>query len=380
MDYLCGNNLDTYVNNLRQATPYIKAYSQKKFIIILDENSNDIKFLECLAEDIKLLNSLNIHLLVHASVELLEILFRIIDVFKEDISISKRLQQQKPTVSRIYLDKDITDYTEINSALDQNHIILLNSSSKDSLIDLSLQISIEKLIFIDSKECFVQPSQISIKSLLEKPHLSNELQINKDFTKFVLEHYKNLEAKGKLNRHLRYHIISKQEGALLKEIFTLSGEGILIFTDNYSSIREARIEDIPTIMEFINPLVESNILLNRTAEDVKQQINNFRVAVFDNRVVGCLALKYYEDNQTVELNCLAVDNRYQNNKIGASLIKESVKFLKEQNIKKVFLLTLQATSWFIPLGFKESNLDEIPDERKINYDKKRNSQVLVQYL
>jgi amino-acid N-acetyltransferase len=68
----------------------------------------------------------------------------------------------------------------------------------------------------------------------------------------------------------RVHIIDgREEGAVLRELFSNMGAGTMIYADEYESIRPLRSKDIPDILRLMDPLMQQGILLRRSADDIQ---------------------------------------------------------------------------------------------------------------
>ena len=175
-----------------------------------------------------------------------------------------------------------------------------------------------------------------------------------------------------------------EEGALLAELFTAEGHGTQILERRQSTVRGARLEDVAGIVELIRPLEEQGVLVRRERERLEQEIDNFLVAELDGVVVGCCAVYPFDDS--AELACVAVHERYRNNSadlgesLGSKLLKAASHSAASSGAKELFALTTQAKHWFVEHGFAESNPDQLPAAKKKLYNWQRNSAVLKKAL
>lgn len=182
----------------------------------------------------------------------------------------------------------------------------------------------------------------------------------------------------------RSHIVSyKEDGALLKELFTRDGSGTLVHRGNYEFVRQATIDDVRGLLELIEPLEKQGALVRRSRELLESEISQFTVLEKDHAILACAALyPFYEQGAatTAELACVATHQDYQ--KGGrAALVLEAIELkARQQGIKSLFVLTTQAAHWFIEQGFKESHLDTLPSEKKHLYNYQRNSKVFIKTL
>ena len=89
----------------------------------------------------------------------------------------------------------------------------------------------------------------------------------------------------------RAQIISyKEDGGLIKELFTRDGFGTMVHRDSYETIRRARIDDVGGILELIEPLENDGILVRRSRELLEQEIGHFTVMEIDGTIISCAAL------------------------------------------------------------------------------------------
>ncbi|MEQ9209038.1 MAG: amino-acid N-acetyltransferase [Pseudomonadales bacterium] len=178
----------------------------------------------------------------------------------------------------------------------------------------------------------------------------------------------------------RSHLVSyEQNGALLKELFTHDGAGLLISKIDSAVLREAQSGDVGSILELIQPMQEAGALVQRTRELLEEQIENFSVMEIDGTAVGCAALQPL-DNSSGEIACVAVQPEFQGRGYAQKLLDLQIAKAKNLGIKNLFVLSTQATHWFIERGFREINADCLPDNRRAQYNVQRKPKVLVKEL
>ncbi len=176
----------------------------------------------------------------------------------------------------------------------------------------------------------------------------------------------------------RSQIISfKEDGALLRELFTRNGAGTLISRDHYEEIRRAAIEDIGGILALIKPLEKKGVLRRRSRKELEREIRLFSVIVLDGMIIGCTALHPFPDGKTAELACLVVHKDYRSGQRGDRLLEHTESLALSQGIEKIFVLTTQTAHWFAERGFIEVSEQELPEEKKVTYSYKRQSKVLI---
>jgi len=125
-------------------------------------------------------------------------------------------------------------------------------------------------------------------------------------------------------------------------------------------IREAKPSDVEQIYELMKPYTISGDLLPRTKDDILDHIRNFFVYEVDDKIVGCVSIKYYS-KEMAELRSLVVDKNLQSKGIGSEIVKYAVNTLKTMGIKKIFVLT-KAERFFKKLGFKIVKKEIFPEK------------------
>ena len=179
----------------------------------------------------------------------------------------------------------------------------------------------------------------------------------------------------------RVHLVDQcDEYALITELFTHRGMGILITKSTVESMRDAKLGDADGILELIKPLQEVQILIPRTKEAVEEIIKDFTVLEHDGTLVGCVALHGYNDEKIGELACLVVHPSYQKARAGINLLARIESKCRARGIQKIFVLTTRSSQWFVRRGFAIGNIKNLPIEKQAVYNSERNAKVLVKNL
>lgn len=179
-------------------------------------------------------------------------------------------------------------------------------------------------------------------------------------------------------RVARVHLISRHtDGALLLELFTHEGVGTMVSQDPLEQLRPAVIEDVGRILQLIAPLEADGTLVKRSRELLEIEIGRFFVLEHDRRVVGCAALYPFADDAAGELACLAVHPDYRNTGAGERLLHRVESEARRLRMARLFVLTTQATHWFIEHGFAEASVDDLPATKQALYNYHRRSKVLL---
>jgi amino-acid N-acetyltransferase len=173
----------------------------------------------------------------------------------------------------------------------------------------------------------------------------------------------------------RVHIIDgREEGAVLKELFSNLGAGTMIYADEYESIRPLHSRDLPDILRLMEPLMQTGVLVRRTAEQIQEKKDDFAVFEIDGSVRACGALHEWGEGQG-EIAAVAADPLYAGMNLGRRIVGYFIEKARKNNMKRVFVLTVQTQDWFETLGFREAPTDSLPERKRRVYDQARGSKV-----
>lgn len=179
----------------------------------------------------------------------------------------------------------------------------------------------------------------------------------------------------------RAHIIDyEMDGALLEELFTPMGAGLMIVERDVEQVRVARPEDIGGIMEITLPLVQMGQLVQRDRDLMERQIDNFRVIDIDGRILCCAALFVYETEQVGELACLATHPQFRGQGRATRLVKHIEHWAQSLGLKRLVSLTTEGQHWFIEQGYRAGDVSDLPPERQKTYNNGRASRVFIKDL
>jgi len=123
-------------------------------------------------------------------------------------------------------------------------------------------------------------------------------------------------------------------------------------------IRKARIEDIKQIQKLINSFAKQNLMLDRSLNELYDNLRDFWVYVENNKIVGCAGLHICWDD-LVEIKSVAVVKNKQGKGIGKKLILTCLDEAKQLGAKRIFVLTYKP-DYFKKLGFKRVKTSDLP--------------------
>ncbi len=179
----------------------------------------------------------------------------------------------------------------------------------------------------------------------------------------------------------RVHLLDRQvDGALLQELFSRDGVGTLISATSFETTRQASIDDVGGILELLQPLEASGVLVKRSRELLEREIDQFTVMERDGSVIACAALYTYPENKMAEVACMAVSQDYRNKGRGKQLLAFLEKRAKNVGLDNLYILTTQTAHWFIEHGFQPSSIADLPVEKQALYNYQRNSSVFKKPL
>lgn len=177
----------------------------------------------------------------------------------------------------------------------------------------------------------------------------------------------------------RVHILNGNvDGILPCEIFSGIGSGTMVYNNGYGDLRAMQPQDIPSVLSLMNPFVQKGILLERTAKQLKADLDSYIVYNVDEGIHACAALKVYQEpgaSSQAEICAVAVDPAYGNMGVGPKIVNYLLDKARAKGVKSVFVMTTQTADFFEKLGFAPDSIDSIPAERKKLWNPERGSKV-----
>ena len=278
----------------------------------------------------------------------------------------------------------------IQQQLENNHLVLLsplgysptgevfNLSAEDIAVSAASALHADKLILLMESESLQHQDGKRVDQLNAKQALL--LTENSHLNEEVITHLRSAITACEQGV-ARTHLISRQhEGALLQELYTRDGEGCLVTNETYEDTRAAQIDDVTGILELLKPLEDSGVLVYRSREQLELEIAHFTVVERDGKVIACAALYPYITEQCAELACIAVAPEYSESGRGNALLHAIEQQAQQLAISHLFVLTTQTAHWFVERGFVESSLQQLPEQKRELYNLQRNSKVFSKTL
>ena len=436
------SQLTEFSSFFREAAPYIHQFRGKVFVIGLSGASCDTDNLPQVAQDIALLSSLGIQVvLVHGAREQIErslkqhniatvvhndsrvtdtealaLIKREVGALRFDIEAALSMAlpntpmagSEIHTVSGNYITArpygvldgvDMlfsgqvrkVDTDSIRQHLAQGFIVIMgpigyalsgdtfNLKMEEVASRVAIALNAEKLLYLTKGKGIVdhQDKRISTLSAQHAGALLQDSTISEEVRQLLPYAIKAVDAGVN-----RVQVLPAfQNGAILDELFTRAGVGTSIAREAFEQIREARLEDIPSIMSIIQPLEERGILLKRSREYIENHVQQFAVLENDTLIHACVALQIYSgEPKMAELSCLAVAPFARTEGYGLQMLQYVEQKAKAEGVEKLFILTTQTAHWFIERGFTEAMLQALPEERQKQYNHARNSKIFIKNL
>lgn len=430
------NNLQ-FIHFFRQAAPYIHQHRRKVFVFCLQDEGSTQAALKSILHDISILHALGVRIVIvfgarHCLNERLENqqfhdgkritdastmreIQEIIGALGTQIqailsmglanspmqgasiqTVSGNFVIAKPVGVREGVDYGLTGEIRniradaIKTQLVNHHIPIippLGYSSTGEVFNLTTEavagavaadLQADKLLFFsnDIRQLSNTSSEGQAISTHEAQHIVNALAPTDQLTT-------TLSAAIKACQHHvnRAHIIPKDtDGAVLAELFTRDGFGLMITNEPYDRIEQATIDDIPSLLQLIRPLEKQGVLVRRSRERLEMEIAHFSLMKRDNSVIGCAALYPYLAEKMGELGCVVVSPDYQNNGLADTLLEHIEQQARNQGITQLFCLTTHTSHWFMERGFAPATLEQLPQKKQAFYNLARNSKPYIKLL
>ena len=283
------------------------------------------------------------------------------------------------------------DAVAIQRRLDQNEIVLLspigysptgevfNLTVEDVATHAAIALKAEKLIFLMDAPGVTDAKGRLIKDLSTQ-QAAKLVKAARSLTPDV-EFFLPCAVQACQNGVARAHLISRHiDGAILQELFTMSGIGTMVAPEPVESMRQATVDDVGGILSLIEPLEEQGILVRRSRELLEMEIGYFYMLEHDGIAIGCAALYPFAQEKAGEIACLAVHPDYRDAGRGATLLAYVEDIARKKKLKRLYVLTTQTAHWFVENGFAETGVDVLPKQKQALYNYQRKSKVFLKKL
>jgi len=437
-----ADNSDQAIKWLRHSSPYINAHRGKTFVIMLPGDCIDTPNFTNIISDLALLEGLGVKLIiVHGARKQIEQELKSSDT-KSEFHRGLRITTQSdiPSVlkavgaTRFILESSFSaglpdspmygakvkirggnfitampqgiingidfqhtgkvrnvDIDAVADLLEEQSIVLIsplgysltgeifNLSFADVAVKVAIDIQADKLIAYNDDGSIQTEDQKAFRelTLLRCEKFLVAQQNNQSNTYFSLRACYNACDGGVPRSHV---VSSLEDGALLRELYTRDGSGTMVYRDHYEGIRRARIEDVVGILNLVEPHEEEGVLVKRSRERLETEIPYFTIMEKDSLIIGCAGLYPVGETQSAELACLVIHPDYQQSGRAKKLLTHIEKQASKLKLDALFVLTTQTAHWFIEQGFKSTDIDFLPEQKRSLYNFQRNSKVFIKNI
>ena len=282
------------------------------------------------------------------------------------------------------------DAEGIRKRLDDHEVVLLspigfsptgdvfNCTVEDVATATAIALKADKLIFLTETAGALEPkgkliSELTVAqaaALIAGNNLTEDVKI-----------YLPCAVKAVSTGVKRAHLISRHvDGALLIELFTHHGIGTMLVPESPERIRAATPDDVPGILQILEPLEQQGILVPREREMLERDIGHFFVLEAEGNILGCAALYPFPEQKTAELAALAVNPFYRDGGRGERLLDYAIAKARGMGLKTLFVLSTRTTHWFIERGFAETETAWLPEKKAALYNYDRRSKIFVRNI
>jgi len=255
---------------------------------------------------------------------------------------------------------------------------VFNLNAADVAAETAVALQADKLIFLTDQKLSDSRGRL-ISSLM--PSEAEQLLARRKKLGEQLRRVLRNAIHASRNGVARTHILPRrQDGVLLRELFTRDGSGTLVSAERWETIRQANIDDVAGILQLITPLEEEGVLVRRSRERIETEIDHFTVIERDGTIIGCAALYPFPDVGTAEFACLAIHPDYRNGGRGDQLLEHLETQARRLGLHSLFVLTTRTAHWFRERGFQPTDLKQLPGRRRDLYNWQRNSRMFLKPL
>jgi amino-acid N-acetyltransferase len=256
---------------------------------------------------------------------------------------------------------------------------IFNLTLEDVATSTAIALDADKLIFLMDTDGVIDKKKELLRELTiasANEILSSKRKLPDDVALFLPCAVRACEAGV-----ARAHLISRHlDGAILQELFSDTGVGSMLVESSLNTLRDATIDDVGAILQILQPLEEEGILVRRSRELLEREIDRFVVLEHDHLIIGCAALYPFPDEKTAELACLAIQPVYRRHGYGDTLLNHISGEARAQGLSKLIVLTTRTAHWFVERGFTETDVSQLPAQKKVLYNYQRRSKVFVKKL
>ncbi len=125
---------------------------------------------------------------------------------------------------------------------------------------------------------------------------------------------------------------------------------------------KAQLSDIPAMQALVVSEVKEGVILNRTEDEVANNIRSYVLAKEGSTIVGYAAL-HVHSKRLAEIRSLIVNSEYRGQNIGQKIVNFTLEEAKVLGVEEDVLVLTYLPVFFEKLGFKEIHKEVIPEHK-----------------
>lgn len=160
----------------------------------------------------------------------------------------------------------------------------------------------------------------------------------------------------------RVHFVDgTRRGALIRELFSRSGSGVLVTRDPSSIVQPIDPTELSELVALISRWEPEGALAPRSRELIEANLESFRVLKADGRIAACGALRFdAEDADEALIESVAVHAGMQREGYGQAMLRALERESRERGATRAWVLTTVAEEWFEGFGYVREPLESAP--------------------
>ncbi|MDX8397103.1 MAG: N-acetyltransferase [Mariprofundaceae bacterium] len=124
------------------------------------------------------------------------------------------------------------------------------------------------------------------------------------------------------------------------------------------AVRAAETGDVDAMYSLLSPYVASEVILQRSKDDLFQHLQEFVIAEYEGHLVGTAALHIYGVN-IAEIRSLVVNDNCQGKGVGQALVQACETMASQLHVAQVFALTY-VDHFFVNMGYATVSKESLP--------------------
>jgi amino-acid N-acetyltransferase len=300
-----------------------------------------------------------------------------------DLEHTGRIERVDAETLRALLKADIIPILPPLGYDGRGATLRLNSDSVAA--EVAMALGAAKVIFVSENPLMdAEGRRVAQLSVNDAREMSRRKDLGQDINLLSKLRYAALACKEGVPRA---HIVDgTQDEVLLAELFSNEGVGTMVHADDYQQIHKATPSDVPHLLSMMQQSVDDAALLPRTRKQISERINDFFVLELDGNPVGSVAVHLHpldgKAGLLAEIACLHVNRSHKNQGYGQRLVAYAEEVARQRGAENIFALSTQAFRFFEEkMSYSVSTPDALPSARRQSYDKSgRNSKVLWKKL